>query len=92
MLVIEYIMYTKFRLHSSYHLGVILTHVIPLYCIACGYLLLFTINNVVYKQISTTSFFGWRISTKFHYYNMLFHFWVIDVEPEEGDDEWNSLS
>ena len=49
MLVIEYIMYTKFRSHITYTDKCVL---IIMYCL--GIFVLFTVNNIVYKQISMT--------------------------------------
>ena len=47
---------------------------IIMYCLG-----LFTVNNVVYKQISMTSLFWWQIAiyilTKLHY-SIIFSFWV----------------
>ena len=73
MLAIEYIMYTNCRSHSSYQLWVTLTHVVCHYNVLPG-AILFTVNNIVYKQLSTHSLFALQISMFLQSFMSIRHF------------------
>ena len=74
-------MYANFRSRSSY---TDTCDAIIMYCMS-----LFVVNNVVYKQISMTSLFGWQISTFLQ--NFITQS-LDDATIEEGDEHRSQIS
>ena len=81
VVICKYIMYANFRSRSSY---TDTCDAIIMYCMS-----LFVVNNVVYKQISMTSLFGWRICTFLQ--NFITQS-LDDATIEEGDEHRSQIS